>query len=372
MLDPSGFSPPYTDQLCSGLAASGHEVTLFTTQTPFGNTSDWTYQRCDHFYRYTGRFRETLPIIGLAGKGLEHVWDLLRLERELRSWNPDVIHFQWFPLPIVDQWFLDRLRTIAPIVHTVHDSRPYQDSPSAWLQTRNASDIRGRATHLIAHTDYTKTQLTNAGIKPSDISIIPHGLLPGDLNKTKVAEGSPDMRILFFGTLKPYKGVKTLLETVALLPTEVLQEVTVHIAGRPMMDVGPLETLARSLEIDQYIEWNLGYIPEDLISAIFGRATVVALPYHHIDQSGVLMTAIHAGVPVVASDVGGMSETIIDGTHGILVPPGDPQAFADALTGILSDGERSASMERAMGVLAKEWPSWKEIGEETAFLYYSL
>ena len=372
MLDPSGFSPSYTHRLCGGLAANGHEVTLFTTRSSPIDDPDRSYRREDHFYRYTGTLGETRPAMRLAVKGLEHVWDIGRLVRTLQSWNPDVIHFQWFPLPVADQVILRRLHRIAPVVHTVHDSDPYRGAASAWLQYLAAKHIRKQVTRLVVHTAYTRNRLIRDGIDPSTVAIIPHGLLHLDGDVEEPRPEPTQSRILFFGTLKPYKGLETLIRAFSMLPSAYRRDATLHVVGRAMMDLAPLRSLARREGVQQRIEWQLGYLPEQSLGSILDRTTVLALPYRHIDQSGVLITAVGAGIPVVATDVGGIPETITDGTHGYLVPPNDPPAFADALTRILEDSHRRARMAEAMRDLVREWPSWTAIGAETANFYETL
>ena len=98
-----------------------------------------------------------------------------------------------------------------------------------------------------------------------------------------------------------------------------------------------LKQLECSLGIQNRVEWNLRFIPEREVAALFRSATVVALPYLEIDQSGVLMTAIGFERPIVATRIGGIPETIQDGVHGALVEPGDVAGLAEALGRMLGD-----------------------------------
>ena len=369
MLDPSGFTPPYTHALCLGLAEGGNDVRLFTTPSAINPYADESYRSVGHFYRHTNRVFDAASRYRTGSKGIEHGIDSLRLIRRLQTWDPDVIHYQWFPLPVIDRFVVSALEAIAPVVHTVHDSHPFLGSPSSWLQSLFATSIRSQPTQLIAHTTYTRTQLLADGVPGTAITVIPHGLLHTDRVPDELSTGTD--RILFFGSLKPYKGVDTLLRAFAALSPAVREQTTLHIAGKPAMDIQPLRSLADDLSVETQIDWELGHVEASDLGALFGQASVVALPYRRIDQSGVLLTAIAAGVPIVATNVGGISETITDGTHGILTDPDAPEAFSRGLEQVLTDRDRRDRFTSALETLRADWPSWSTIAADTVEVYRS-
>ncbi len=176
-------------------------------------------------------------------------------------------------------------------------------------------------------------------------------------------------KALFFGVLKPYKGVDILFEAFALLPEELKKTTVLQIVGYPKMPVEPLQILARRLGIWDYVLWELRYVREEEVGSYFSQADVVVLPYRRIDQSGVLMIALGFGKPVIASRVGGFPETITDGVHGFLVEPGDPKALAQALTRILEDNSLRERMAKAVTELAKGELSWDSIAQKTIAIY---
>lgn len=369
MLDPGGFSPSYTHALCSGLAEDGHDVRLFTKPSAVNPHDDGSYRSVGHFYRHTDRLFDAESRYRTGLKGIEHGIDSLRLIRTLRTWEPDIIHYQWFPLPVVDRYVVSALEAIAPVVHTVHDSYPFLGSPSSWLQSLFATSIRSRPTQLIVHTTYTRNQLLADGVPEAAITVIPHGLLHTKRFPDESSTGAD--RILFFGSLKPYKGVDTLLRAFAALSLGVQEQTTLHIAGKPAMDVQPLRSLADDLCVETQIDWELGHVEAADLGSLFSQASVVALPYRRIDQSGVLLTAIAAGVPAVATNVGGISETITDGTHGILTDPDAPEAFSRGLERVLADRDRRHRFTSALETLRAEWPSWSAIAADTVEVYRS-
>ena len=129
--------------------------------------------------------------------------------------------------------------------------------------------------------------------------------------------------ILFFGLLRPYKGIDTLLEAFRRVEGAEL-----WIVGNPRMDVEPLRELAA--EAPGRVRFLTRFVDDAEIPAIFRRADVVVLPYRDAEQSGVLYTGLAFGKPMVLSAVGGFPEVAAAGAAR-LVPPGDPAALAAAL-----------------------------------------
>ena len=113
------------------------------------------------------------------------------------------------------------------------------------------------------------------------------------------------------------------------------------------------------------------FVTDAQIPAFMRRADLVVLPYRNIEQSGVLYTALAFGRPLVLSDVGGFGE-IAERGAARLVPPGEPQALARALTELLEDrGARDGLADGATAAAATEY-SWDRIAEATMSLYRGL
>jgi glycosyltransferase involved in cell wall biosynthesis len=138
------------------------------------------------------------------------------------------------------------------------------------------------------------------------------------------------------------------------------------------MPMGPLLDLAEAEGVADRFVFELRFVDDAEIPAIFRRADVVVFPYREIDASGVLMTAISAQRPVIATAIGGFAELLRDGETGLLVPPGDPLALARALARIVDDGELRWSLAAAAAQLRHELPRWSDIAANTLALYRSL
>ena len=154
LIDPSLFTWPYDIALARGLMEHGHEVKIYGRAPWTALPADETCYLDEHFYKsLEGRWARRLPAkLFLALKGLSHISSMARLIAVLKRDKPDIIHFQWSPLAIVDKRFLPALRRIAPIILTVHDSAPYNDNPKSRLQRVGATTIMQDFDRLIVET----------------------------------------------------------------------------------------------------------------------------------------------------------------------------------------------------------------------------
>jgi colanic acid/amylovoran biosynthesis glycosyltransferase len=157
--------------------------------------------------------------------------------------------------------------------------------------------------------------------------------------------------------LIPKKGVDLLIESFALLPRE-LDRVRLEIVGEgPLAD--ELRRLATARGLEERVEF-LGPLPSGGVDAALRRSSLLALPCRIAadgDRDGlptVLLEAMARGVPVVSTSVAGIPEVVRDHETGLLVPPEDPEAIAEAITTLLRDRSLAASQAAAARSLVKE------------------
>ena len=381
MLDPSGFGLLYDQQLCDALGRRGHEVRLFSRPLRDGESSPSpAHTHIPIYYAVAERLRRrgSLRLAYEVIKGVEHFVCNSRVQAELTEWAPDVIHFQWLILPIADRWLLAKLRRIALLVLTVHDTTPHHGNPISRLQLWKWSDTMAQFDRLIVHTAFSKRQLGSAGIPIEQIEIIAHGV--PELHRIgkepykagHVAVDEWDQYLLFFGAIQPYKGVDVLIRAFALLPQHLQRKTRLLIAGKPYMSASHLKELGDALGVGQRITWDLRFIPDSEIHPLFERAEMVLFPYRNIDSSGALMIALQHGKPVIGTRVGGFADIIEDGVHGYLIPPEDPSSLAQAIQRLLE----KPKLARALGAnalhLAQALPTWDQIARQTEQVYHKL
>jgi glycosyltransferase involved in cell wall biosynthesis len=369
LVDPSLFTIPYDCALFDALKRAGADPTLYGRRLRGHEEMRLAVRAEPHFYRLSEGWGRHLPKpMGKFLKGAEHALDMGRLLRRFRNERPDILHFQWAPLPMIDRRYLAALKRVAPIVLTVHDTTPFNATPSTKLQRIGATDIFGRFDHLIVHSQGARTELMARGLDAARISVVPHGLLPVAPPSVSVERGA-EQTILLFGKLKHYKGIDLLIEAFALLPEALKARARLRIVGEAQMPLAPLQARAQALGIGARIDWDLRYVAEAEIGGILAGADIIAFPYREIDTSGVLMAAVPYGKPIVASAIGAFAELLRDGVHGRLVPPEQPQALSVALADLLADPVRARAMGAAVQSLGDTMPSWDDIAGRTLALY---
>jgi glycosyltransferase involved in cell wall biosynthesis len=376
LIDPSLFTWPYDAALALALHAAGHEVAIFGKPPKDSDTGPARALLRPHFYRgLESSFAQRLPrSLFLGCKGVHHIVDMTRLLSELREFRPDVIHFQWAPLPAVDRWFATRLRRLAPTVLTVHDSAPFNGAPRSALQLAGAVSIMSHFDRVIVHTDAAAARLRGYGLRAERVRRIPHGPLEGSAVAVpkRVRADSDPVSILLFGRIKPYKGTDVLLRAAAAMKPEALARARIHIVGQPFMDLAPLHAMVRDGGLSERVLIEPRFIADAEVGELLASADIIALPYRDIDASGVLMTAISAGVPLVATRVGLFAELLEDGRHGRLIGVDDHLALARALDELVLSPELRTRMSAHVRELRDQLPSWESIARLTHNLYAEL
>lgn len=374
LIDPSLFTLPYDAALAAGLQAEGHQVVLHgRAPGPDDNATEGAPLRAS-FYQVAGApvFARLPRALRLGIKGLDHVWSMGALVRRLRRECPDVIHFQWLPLPVVDRRFLRRLRAVAPLVLTVHDTNPFNGNPTGSLQRVGAHRAFADFDRLIVHTEQGRVRLLAHGEGKDRVAVLPHGLLG-----RAAAQACPDamqgeITFLLFGKIKPYKGADLLIEAFARLDPALRAQARLRIIGKPYMDLAPLHDLARQRGVADRVAIEPRFVDDAEVGGIFAPGVVASFPYREIEASGVLSLAITFGRPILASRLGGFIEAVQDGQHGLLVPPEDVGALSAAMARLVADRSFAAACAARVLALTTSVPTWPEIARRTAELYASL
>ena len=261
---------------------------------------------------------------------LLHIWRIPRIRAAIReamkTHRPDAVVVL---MPHVWTPFVSDLFRIsgAKYVSLVHDAKPHPGDPTAivtpWLV----------AAALRADIIVTLSHATARSLSPR---VAPPRLLVNLGNPTygysRLAPASSDtLRVLFFGRVLPYKGLDLLVEAVARARARGAR-IALGVAGEGSLSA-ELRAKLEALDAEVISRW----IGEDEASGLFGRYDVLALPYRTSSQSGVASAALAAGMPVVATPVGGLPEQVVDGFSGLLAAAVTADAIADALVRLAGD-----------------------------------
>ena len=377
MVDPSAFTIPYDTHLCDALIEQGHQVTLYGR--PYRREESHVGES-DYYQAQFHRGAEWLRRAGAPGflctvvKGFEHGLSLAALWNRLRRDKPDVIHFQWVVLPVVDNFMLGRMRSIAPLVLTVHDTEPFCGAPSSAMQTLGWKNNLDRFDRLIVHSAYSRDSLLAIGVSADKMEVIPHGVmrLPGKSPFDVRTAPSQPRNVVLFGAMKAYKGVDVLLDAFAALNAKLRATVNLRISGACFLDSDQLVAQCKSLGISDQVCWDMRFLGDDDVHELCRNADLFVFPYRRIDSSGALMLVLPYARPIVATTVGGFADILTDGENAILVPPEDPRALAQALERVLTQTSTAETLGRANLQLSEGILNWHSIATHTSSLYRSL
>lgn len=239
----------------------------------------------------------------------------------------------------------------ARLVVTLHCSLRHTlvvDSATAARLKRWGAPVEGwavrRADGIVCLTARVRDRLAREhGVEPARLHVIPSGWertrFDGswDGDDPLPALGRP--RIAFCGRLEGEKDVPTLVRAFARLRDDAQLVVVGDGSARPA-----LEALAARLGVAERVRF-LGFVASARVPALLAHVDVLALPSRFEELGTAVVEALRAGVPVVASDVGGLPEVV--GDAGLLHAPGDAEACARGLAAVLGDRALAARLGAA-------------------------
>lgn len=284
----------------------------------------------------------------------------------IRNLQTDVLHVQETNDPWYDLMLL--VNKMPALVTTIHDVFCHPGDKGNVLGSQYTRRIAFyRSQQLIVHAEVLKSALTKQfKVQQHHVHVIPHGELGSlyqNLAGCKSVAHEP-YTLLFTGRIWPYKGLKYLVEAMPLI-AERIPEVKLIIAGRGEN----LEQYFPNGYDEKRYEILNRYIQPGEMASLFQRSTAVILPYIEASQSGVAAIAYGMGTPVIASDLGGLSEMVQHEKDGLLVPPRNVRALADAIIRLLSDRQLQEKIRMAALARCQKDLNWSNIAGQTVEAY---
>jgi len=362
----------YTDALCKGLSEAGADVTVLTSPAwPEKKVPFTVERRLSEFTREQGGGSR---LHWAADRFCRSVLNSLRRNRFALKEHFDVVHFQGAGMPLLDQFFLKPLARNLPIVMTVHDIKSHYER----FVSRDSYLRRSlRIPHcLITHYHNGKSQLIEHwGVEDERISVIPHGIMTplhhpvGGAEARRKLNLSQESRVLlFFGSIRPNKGLEVLLEALNDIRLHDPEALLIVAGAVPRgMSFRKYSDIIQKLNLSENVRTEISFIPDEDVDNFMAAADVVVLPYVKFEaQSGVLLRAYAHKKPVVVSDVGAMGELVASDKVGLVVEPGDSAALAEALVNVL---DNCGDFQSHYTTELETKYSWRNIAETTIRSY---
>lgn len=255
----------------------------------------------------------------------------------------------WTPF----EFFLTHQRV--PVFGVVHNPFDHSGSPwSRWASWTALRRFRGFLTHAKVVAWQLSRWFPNKPVRVHPLP--PPEVTPVARQEARQRLGIPQEAVvfLFFGLIRPYKGLDLLLEAATLLPAE--PRWVLAVAGEVWGESERLKTALAHPAVASRVLFNPRWVPEEESAVWFSAADAVVLPYRRATGSAVASQALAYGLPLVASRTGGLEEVVEDGVNGLLVDPGDVAGLARALEAMLVE-ERRETLAGGARRLGSRW-SW--------------
>ena len=258
----------------------------------------------------------------------------LRALWRLRQFGPDLVVMQWWvvfwaPLCFVLGWGVRLLRNRPKLAVIVHNAQPHEASTIDKVAIRLGLSA---ADQLVAQAQSDGTILRQQfASKQVVVTPLPTYAALGDnvLNSAELPFPPDKPLLLFCGLIRPYKGLDILLDAMP----HVLAKRDAHLAIVGEMWNGGEDYLTQieRLGLQSHVTLENEYVTNERLAAWIKSAEVVVLPYRTATQSAVLQSAFGLETPVITTAVGGLPDVVDHGRTGLLVPPEDPIALANAI-----------------------------------------
>ena len=267
--------------------------------------------------------------------------------KKLVDEKTDIVIYHLFHANKIDHWFLKRLVEKGIKLHLIlHDVDSHLKKGDEVSMLEQCLDI---ASKIYVHSNYSIRELnTKFGAKYEQKTIFaPHGNfldLPSAVNRTEARQKlkleEDAFYVLFFGMIKPTKGLDILLEAMKGLTCKLI------VAGRPRRSsLNDVQSTLNAIGQEGRLYSMIRYISNDERDLLFKAADVIVLPYKRIYQSGVLLMAMSYGLPVIVSDLEAFREVVNDGENALMFKSENVKDLSAKITAVMNDYPQA--MQRA-------------------------
>ncbi|OPZ51595.1 MAG: Capsular glucan synthase [Firmicutes bacterium ADurb.BinA052] len=262
-------------------------------------------------------------------------------------------------------------------VHSLEPLRPWKEEQlgrgyecSSWMERIG---IENSERVIAVSQEMREDVLRFYNVAPEKVVVVHNGIDLAGYRRTAdssalASYGIRQPYVLFVGRISRQKGIMHLLDAAASIRAGVG---IVLCAGSPDTEDVKEELAARVSSMDNVV-WIDRMLPRDHVIQLYSHASVFVCPSVYEPFGIINLEAMACEIPVVASRVGGIPEVVVDGETGLLVPPRDPAALAEAINLILGSAELSARFGKAGRARVEKHFSWQAIAMQTKEVYASV
>lgn len=293
--------------------------------------------------------------------------------KDAKQRGAKIVHLHFFTFRAIDYLVLAlaRLMDFKTVV-TVHDVNAFDKSANTFIEKKCYNLIDG----IIVHNESSYNDLKKKNFKIKNIEIIPHGnykpfieAFPSRNIKTRKA----DFSLLFFGQIKRVKGLDILLKAIKIVKDKGYNNIHLTVAGKAWKsDLDYYIELINELGIQNEVETNFRYIPDDQVASFYAKADLVILPYTEIYQSGVILLTMSYGKPVLCSDLDAFKEIVVDEQTGFLFKNKNEIDLANKIIYLYNHQEIINQVTSNSSILMDTKYDWINIGRKTVDFYRLL
>ncbi|WP_420386824.1 glycosyltransferase family 4 protein [Roseivirga sp.] len=358
----------HTWELARSMNDLGHQVSILNGGPFFSKQKSYTKKGIEVIQvpYFPGRY---LKPVSLLAEELSFNWVVLRWVRKNHK-QYDIIHSQGRSGYLLSYYSQIRNR----LVNTVHGLIDIENQDKKWYQlnynlhhtfTRKVEDrLYKHAAGLVAVSNALKDELYVRRELKKDISVISNGVK--GLNLPRVLQCSTQSRFLFVGRLHPIKGITEIVNQMDLADEHVFLDIIGDGSEKEKIkQIIDRKGLSKKVRL-------LGEYSNEEIHSLLPYYTALVLPSHYETQGIVLLEANSEGVPVIASDLPSIRETITHGENGMLCPVDDPASFIKAMNYMTHNTQDARHMGIVGQMRVKSDYSWHKVAEKTTSLYYTL
>jgi glycosyltransferase involved in cell wall biosynthesis len=296
-------------------------------------------------------------------------------------WNN---RFEYFDRTLLTVFYKLLGKKVVLTAHNVNQAR--RDSDDSSLNRLTLKIQYNLMDHIFVHTEKARAELLKEfGVAENFVSVIPFGInnavprtaITSADAKRRLNINAGEKAILYFGRIRPYKGIEHLLAAYQQLEDQ-RSDVRLIIAGEPKKGseeyLASIREMIRRIDSRSQIISRIEFIPDEEVELYFKAADVLILPYKEIFQSGVLFLSFSFGLPVIAADVGSFQEEIVEGKTGFLCNSSDAGDLANTIERYFSsDLYANLSVRRPeIREYATAQHSWDVVADRTVDVYTRL